>query len=120
MTKIGDIGTSKLIDWDVEASFYVSVALIKKSNLCCSSFINQSIKANYFQSELHKRIIHVAFPRKINLGEIGECWFWFPSITEQTKIANFLSAIDDKIENLLVFLSHWNLFKQSLLQKMFV
>lgn len=33
MTRIGDIGTIKFIDWDIEASFYVSLALLKnKSN----------------------------------------------------------------------------------------
>lgn len=30
MTRIGDIGTARLIDLDVKASFYVSLALIKK------------------------------------------------------------------------------------------
>ena len=29
MTRIGNVGTAKLIDWDVEASFYVSLALFK-------------------------------------------------------------------------------------------
>ena len=33
MTRIGSIGDCKLIDWDVNASFYVSLALLKiKSN----------------------------------------------------------------------------------------
>ena len=29
MTRIGSIGDCKLIDWDVDASFYVSLALLK-------------------------------------------------------------------------------------------
>ena len=43
-----------------------------------------------------------------------------PILKEQTKIANFLSAIDEKIDNLTASLGSWKLFKKSLLQKMFV
>lgn len=52
MTKIGDIGTSRIIDWDIKASFYVSLALIKKSNAFNSSFLNHFIHSNFFQQEL--------------------------------------------------------------------
>ena len=31
MTRIGSIGVAKLIDWEVKASFYVSLALLKQS-----------------------------------------------------------------------------------------
>ncbi len=31
LTRIGDIGTSKYVNWEVKASFYVSLALIKHS-----------------------------------------------------------------------------------------
>lgn len=43
-----------------------------------------------------------------------------PSLPEQEKIANFLSAIDDKIENSKQSLSKLELWKKGLLQKMFV
>ena len=99
MTRIGDIGTSKYISWNVKASFYVSLALLKQSYLINTLFLNQYIKSNDFQKELHKRTIHVAFPKKINLGEIGKCLIKVPSDKEQQKIAKFLSAIDDKIDS---------------------
>ena len=38
MTRIGDIGTARIIDWDVKASFYVSLALIKQGDTFSSSF----------------------------------------------------------------------------------
>ncbi|MGQ4006582.1 restriction endonuclease subunit S [Francisellaceae bacterium CB300] len=45
----------------------------------------------------------------------------FPSlIEEQTKIANFLSAIDSKIEQVIKQLEHNKEFKKGLLQQMFV
>ncbi len=120
LTRIGDIGTCKLIDWDVRASFYVSLALIKVNKQHSSSFVNQYIKSNLFQKELHERTIHVAFPKKINLGEIGLCLIQLPCLEEQTKIANFLSAIDQKIDVVSGQLEQAKLWKKGLLQQMFV
>ncbi|WP_180068471.1 restriction endonuclease subunit S [Acinetobacter sp. YH16038] len=120
MTRIGDIGTSRLIDWDVRASFYVSLALIKIKNEDNSSFIDQYIKSQNFQRELHERTIHVAFPKKINLGEIGLCMIELPCLEEQTKIANFLSAIDQKIEKVVKQIEETKQWKKGLLQQMFV
>ncbi len=120
MTKIGDIGTSKYINWDVNASFYVSLALIKKTEINNTLFINQYIKSSLFQKELHKRIIHVAFPKKINLGEISHCLINFPCLEEQTKIANFLTELDQKISLVEKQLNGTKKYKKGLLQKMFV
>jgi len=121
MTRIGDIGTSRHLDWDVRASFYVSLALIKlQQNLMIPEFAHQSISARYFQLELWKRTIHVAFPKKINLGEIGECEIKVPSLAEQTKIADFLSAIDRKIEAVANQITETQTYKRGLLQQMFV
>lgn len=120
LTRIGDIGTSKLIDWDVRASFYVSLALIKVDKNHNSSFVNQYIKSIFFQKELHERTIHVAFPKKINLGEIGLCLIRLPCLAEQTKIANFLSAIDQKIEVVAQQIEQAKQWKKGLLQQMFM
>ncbi len=43
-----------------------------------------------------------------------------PSIKEQTKISNFLSAIDDKIEKVDTQIEHTQQFKKGLLQQLFV
>ncbi len=120
LTRIGDIGTSKYIDWDVKASFYVSLALIKQSEKYNSKFINQYISTNAFKKELWKRTIHVAFPKKINLGEIGNCFVVLPCLEEQTRIANFLSAIDKKINETAKQIEATAQWKKGLLQQMFV
>lgn len=46
--------------------------------------------------------------------------FNFPCLEEQTKIADFLSAIDRKLENQKAQLEHWQQIKKGLLQQMFV
>lgn len=120
MTRIGSIGKAKYIDWDVRASFYVSLALIKNNPSFSGKYLSQYINATPFQRELWKRIIHVAFPQKINLGELGKCIVKLPVIEEQTKIANFLSAIDKKIELVSTQIENTQQFKKGLLQQMFV
>lgn len=97
MTRIGDIGTAKYIDWDVRASFYVSLALIKASKTYSGAFLEKYISTDQFRRELWRRTIHVAFPKKINLGEIGNCTLHIPVLEEQQKIADFLTVIDKQI-----------------------
>jgi type I restriction enzyme S subunit len=45
---------------------------------------------------------------------------WLPSLPEQTKIANFLTAVDEKITNNQTQLNAVKQYKQGLLQQMFV
>jgi type I restriction enzyme S subunit len=118
MTRIGDIGTAKYIDWDVQASFYVSLSLIKAKKID-GLFLSQYINSAIFQKELHQRSIHVAFPKKINLGEIGECHVRMPENAEQKKIALFLSLLDKKISVLVQRYKHFIQYKKGISQKLF-
>lgn len=99
MTRIGDIGTPKYIDWNPKASFYVSLALIKITDKNINGhFLTHFISSSFFQKELHQRTIHVAFPQKINLGEIGECHVLLPNIEEQKAIAKVFQSVDKEIQ----------------------
>ena len=116
MTRIGNIGTSSIYKSDEKLAFYVSLALLrsKNSNILVPDYLNQYIKNNSFQKELHNKTIHVAFPQKINTGEIGECKINFCSDKEQIKIANFLSLLDKKIELQTKKIEDLKLFKKGL------
>jgi type I restriction enzyme S subunit len=118
MTRIGDIGTAKCLTWDVRASFYVSLALIKANIRFNSVFLTYYINSHDFHSELWKRTIHVAFPKKINLGEINNCVVKLPPIEEQQKIASVLTNADKEIELLEQQLADFKQEKKALMQQL--
>ena len=120
MTRIGDIGTSSIYKSDEKLAYYVSLALLrtKDNHILIPDYLNQYIKNNSFQKELYNRTIHVAFPKKINTGEIGECSINLCSDKEQLKVSNFLSLLDKKIELQTKKIEDLKLFKKGLIHQM--
>ena len=57
---------------------------------------------------------------KLTRGEMLKIPITYPSLPEQTKIVNFLSAIDKKINSAQAQLKSIRQYKQGLLQQMFV
>lgn len=119
MTRIGDIGTTHVVPDNQDRAYYVSLALIKPHNQN-SNFIAQYLESNSGQSELWKRTLHVAFPKKINKNEIGEVPLKIPVLQEQTKIGTFLNSVDRLITVNQRKVDLLKKEKKSLLQKMFV
>jgi type I restriction enzyme S subunit len=98
----------------------VSLALIKQCKECDARYLYQYIQTTEFQRELWNKTIHVAFPKKINLGEIGECRVALPSHDEQIVIANFLFSISGKIDAEKRALELYKRQKQFLLSHLFI
>lgn len=119
MTRIGDIGTPALIDTNEQYAYYVSLALIKCSRKLFPKWLVQAISSNSFQKQLYKRTLHVAFPKKINKGEIGECIVNYPCLEEQEKIAGFLSKVDEFINECEGEVKDLEEQKKGLMQKIF-
>ena len=80
------------------------------ANSCIAELIN-SVSKNY--------VSYVGNPKLMN-GVMSEIKIPFPSLPEQTKIANFLSAIDSKIDMENQLLQKLEEQKKYLLQNMFV
>lgn len=119
MTRIGDIGTPAIVDSDEPLAFYVSLALIKCNSKINSKYIYCFISSQLFQKELWKKTLHIAFPKKINKGDIGKCKLLLPSIGEQQKIAEILTTQDKLIELQERSIEQLKTLKKGYLQKMF-
>ena len=120
MTRIGDIGTPAIINTNERYAYYVSLALLKSNYAILSpKFLIQRISSEQFQHELWKRTLHVAFPKKINKNEIGECNVYIPHLPEQEKIASFLTLIDKKIGKQKELVELLKKYKRGLLSQIF-
>jgi type I restriction enzyme, S subunit len=98
MTRIGSIGDTKLIDWDVNASIYVSLALLKVNDVIEPAYLYAYSRSQQFVREIESRSLLNAVPKKINMGEISSVIVHFPqSREEQSEIAKALSDIDELI-----------------------
>ena len=118
MTRIGSIGDCKLIDWDVIASFYVSLALLKIKGEVSAGYICHYSKSSYFKKEVELNSLQSAIPRKINLGPISNIRIELPSTGEQTRIATILSDMDAEITVLEQKLSKYKQLKQGMMQEL--
>lgn len=90
----------------------------------CSIFRPQSQLAKYlFQSEQYQRYLHILLAgtniNNLNNSDLTNLIFKLPSPEEQQKIADFLSALDDKIKLEEAKLASAKEFKKALLQRMF-
>lgn len=96
MTRIGDIGTPAYVHENTNMAYYVSLARLHPNNIE-GKYLYYFIQTNYFQHELWKKTIHVAFPKKINKEDIGECKIVLPDEEYQNKMIDILDRIDQRI-----------------------
>ena len=119
MTRIGTLGETKLIDWDVDASIYVSLALIKVKDEISKEYLYQYTKGHNFKKELLRRSLLRATPQKINIGDIKKIPILIPeNIMEQQKIASILSTWDKAIELKEKLIEQKKELKKGLMQKL--
>ena len=114
---IGTIGNPVLLKEDGFA--IKNVALIKEKETLLNVFLIHYLKSNHILKQFH--IQNSGGTQKfVALGIIRNLKILTPSIKEQTKIANFLSDIDTKIEAVNTKIENSKTFKKGLLQQMFV
>lgn len=119
MTRIGSIGCCKYVDWDVDASFYVSLALLKINEKYDSKFISYLSNIKSFKEEVMLNSLVFAIPQKINLVNISLIKVYIPtSKVEQTAIANILSDCDSEIAALEEKRDKYKEIKQGMMQQL--
>ena len=118
LTRIGDVGSANVILDEIKRAYYVSLALLKPKNIN-SLFLLALLGSSSVQSEIWRRTLHIAFPKKINKNEINKVIVSQPSIPEQEKIGKLFFSLDQTITLHQRKLEHLNLKKKALLQKLF-
>ena len=77
----------------------------------------------FFSSHFYNRVKRMSAKNSVDsvrMNMISDMIINLPCLEEQTKIADFLSAFDRKLENQKAQLEHWKQIKKGLLQQMFV
>ncbi len=93
MTRIGDVGTTNVVESTEKLAFYVSLALIKLKG-ADPYFIANSIQSPFFKKGLRARTLLTAIPQKINKEEIGKVDILLPeSIDEQKYIGSYFQEL---------------------------
>ncbi|WP_413288386.1 restriction endonuclease subunit S [Bdellovibrio sp. HCB337] len=120
LTRIGSLGVSKLIDWDIEASIYVSLALLKPNlDLVDSAYLYFYFQTREFNRELLKRSLLNAAPQKINLSEIGNIPVWLPkNEATQEAAGKYVMEMKAEVELLKKRIDKLKLQKQGLMQQL--
>ncbi|WP_067518147.1 restriction endonuclease subunit S [Endozoicomonas ascidiicola] len=119
MTRIGSVGMTRLIDWDVNASIYVSLALLRTKSSITPEFLQQYSCSEWFKKDILSRSLLNATPMKINLGEIRYISCPVPPLPEQKKIARILSSVDSKLALIDQQITTTKTLKKGLMQKLF-
>jgi type I restriction enzyme S subunit len=96
-----------------------NLILLRVNDYNNNLFIYQFLNSEYAQNAIQKIVGGTGMP-KISKTDLKSLSFSLPSLEEQTKIANFLSAIDRKIEVVAQQIEQAKHWKKGLLQQMFV
>ncbi|RNI32825.1 restriction endonuclease subunit S [Hanamia caeni] len=120
ITRIGNIGFSKIVDWDFEFSIYVTLAVVKKSKRFDSYYLHSFFQSDYYQNEIRSKSLLNAVPCKINMDELRKSKVLLPdNIAEQQKIASCLSSLDEYITAESQKLEALKTHKKGLMQQLF-
>jgi type I restriction enzyme S subunit len=114
-------------------SFQGGIEYSEYTGICSPAYIilraTQRIDHRYFKyyfktdkyiTDLNRKLEGIRDGKMISYKYFSEIEINVPSLPEQTKIANFLSAINDKINNTRIQIEKAEVWKKGLMQQMFV
>ena len=110
-----DIATASCVTVDgVALGGDLNIIRTKQNGVFLAYYLNNACKHAIAGMAQGSSVIHL-YPDQLKRLRLH-----LPSVNEQTKIANFLTALDRKIESVAQQITHTQVFKQGLLQQMFV
>lgn len=97
----------------IVSTYYPVFSMVKGNNKFLCEYLN------FYKYEYIKHAVGTS-QLVLSLNSLKKIKFRIPTKEEQTKIANFLTAIDQKIDNVAEQIDHAKTWKKGLLQQMFV
>jgi type I restriction enzyme S subunit len=94
--------------------------ILKPKIKIVDAFYRAYLKKDDFIERLNGTVVGIRDGKQISFNAFSTLVLPYPSIPEQTKIANFLTSLDDKINQVQKQLDEVKHYKQGLLQQMFV
>ncbi|UIP26550.1 restriction endonuclease subunit S [Acinetobacter towneri] len=104
--------------FDLDGDYVASTGYAQIRTKLNSKYIYYVLHSKKFLDEVINRCTGTSYPA-INSSELSSIEVAFPSIREQTKIASFLSAVDEKISQLMQKYQLLSQYKQGMMQKLF-
>lgn len=118
LSKDGTIGQVCVNELDEPFSLLSSVAFLRPNKEFSNYFLYQILVSPIGQREIGNAIAGQALKR-ITLTKINSLKYHFPSLPEQQKIASFLSAVDEKIQQLTRKKELLEQYKKGVMQQLF-
>ena len=116
LSKNGTIGITKVVDWDEEFSIFVSLCLIKPDTEQISAeYLCEILRSDFTLNQVKMRSKQGTVTN-LHLVEIRDFDIPVPKISEQKKIIEILSAVDEKISVNKKLKEKLTLLKKGLMQ----
>jgi type I restriction enzyme S subunit len=120
ITTRGEIGMLAIVTDEFDGSnINAQICLLRTSHGLNSFYLLQYLSSNYGKKQFKELQTGTAL-KQLPRNNLGKLKIKLPSIEEQTKIASFLSSIDEKINLCSTQIEKTEQYKKGLLQKMFV
>ncbi|HRN43203.1 MAG TPA: restriction endonuclease subunit S [Flavobacterium sp.] len=116
----GALGRVAIISRDyLPANTNQALAIIRLKDKKITRYIYYFLNSDYVKKIIDAESVQLA-QANFSLGQLANLDVLVPCLEEQTKIANFLSAIDQKIEVVAQQIEQAKTWKKGLLQQMFI
>jgi type I restriction enzyme S subunit len=112
-------GVASIFDKDEEYGVYVSLTHIRANKDLDNVFLKLFLNSPKARVQAERGVFQGGGVQNLNVGVVEEFELSIPSKPEQTKIAFFLSAADEKISQLTQKHELLSQYKQGMMQKLF-
>ncbi len=112
-------GVAAIFDKEEEYGVYVSLTHIRANQNLDNIFLKHFLNSPKARIQAEQGVFQGGGVQNLNVGVVEEFNLAFPSKIEQTKIASFLSTVDEKISQLTQKYQLLSQYKQGMMQNLF-